>query len=273
MGDVATSLAIKVCGNGPVHANLVTLQSRLKTFSDWPSTSGQTPETLADAGFFYIDRFDHVKCFYCDGGLRNWEPADDPWFEHARWFPNCSFVVLNKGDGFVKEVTKSKPPVFPEDVRYRGYNEQSTSPSTNVKANNPVISSSASNESVNSTEEQQNSENEIPTANNSESEKNAGSLSKGCKGRGGGDNLISRFLGGCCTNVSNYCSCFIELEMREELRQLREATQCKICMDNRVEVVFLPCGHLVSCTRCATALSNCAVCRQPIKAYVKTYLS
>jgi len=61
--------------------------------------------------------------------------------------------------------------------------------------------------------------------------------------------------------------------MEEELRKLREATQCKICMDNRVEVVFLPCGHLVSCTRCATAISNCAVCRQPIKAYVKTYLS
>jgi hypothetical protein len=62
-------------------------------------------------------------------------------------------------------------------------------------------------------------------------------------------------------------------EMQEELRKLREATQCKICMDNKVQVVFLPCGHLVSCTRCATALSNCAVCRQPIKAYVKTYLS
>jgi len=64
-----------------------------------------------------------------------------------------------------------------------------------------------------------------------------------------------------------------ELSMEEELRKLREATQCKICMDNKVEVVFLPCGHLVSCTRCATAFSSCAVCRQPIKAYVKTYLS
>ncbi len=29
---------------------------------------------------------DQVKCFYCDGGLRNWQPHDEPWTEHARWF-------------------------------------------------------------------------------------------------------------------------------------------------------------------------------------------
>jgi len=64
-----------------------------------------------------------------------------------------------------------------------------------------------------------------------------------------------------------------EMKLEEEIRKLREARQCKICMDNEVGVVFLPCGHLVSCVRCATAISNCALCRQPIKAVVRTYLS
>lgn len=113
MNDVATSLAIQVCGSGPMHKNLVTYHSRVKSFtSKWPNTStGQTPESLAEAGFAYLGHLDHVKCFYCDGGLRNWEPGDDPWLEHARWFPNCSFVMLNKGDGFVKDVSKTKPTV------------------------------------------------------------------------------------------------------------------------------------------------------------------
>jgi hypothetical protein len=62
-------------------------------------------------------------------------------------------------------------------------------------------------------------------------------------------------------------------DLEEEVRKLREQTLCKICMDQQVGIVFLPCGHLVSCTRCATALSNCALCRQPIKAVVRTYLS
>lgn len=33
----------------------------------------------------------------------DWEKDDDPWVEHARWSPDCSFVILNKGKQFVKE--------------------------------------------------------------------------------------------------------------------------------------------------------------------------
>lgn len=44
---------------------------------------------------------DQVRCFHCDGGLRHWNPDDDPWTEHARWFPRCSFVNLVKGQEFV----------------------------------------------------------------------------------------------------------------------------------------------------------------------------
>jgi len=35
----------------------------------------------------FLGHGDNVKCFFCDGGLRNWEPGDDPWEEHAKWFP------------------------------------------------------------------------------------------------------------------------------------------------------------------------------------------
>lgn len=37
--------------------------------------------------YILVGHGDNVKCFYCDGGLRNWEPGDDPWQEHAKWFP------------------------------------------------------------------------------------------------------------------------------------------------------------------------------------------
>uniref|UniRef100_A0A8D0FSD3 RING-type E3 ubiquitin transferase n=1 Tax=Strix occidentalis caurina TaxID=311401 RepID=A0A8D0FSD3_STROC len=30
---------------------------------------------------------DVVRCFYCDGGVRNWSFGDDPWREHAKWYP------------------------------------------------------------------------------------------------------------------------------------------------------------------------------------------
>ena len=29
------------------------------------------------------------------------EAGDEPWVEHARWFPRCAFLRQNKGDQFV----------------------------------------------------------------------------------------------------------------------------------------------------------------------------
>lgn len=36
-----------------------------------------------------------MKCFQCGGMLRNWDPQDKPWEEHARWFPRCLFIREN----------------------------------------------------------------------------------------------------------------------------------------------------------------------------------
>ena len=42
-----------------------------------------------------------MKCFYCDGGLREWRDGDDPWQEHAGWFPKvflfCNFELCDEG--------------------------------------------------------------------------------------------------------------------------------------------------------------------------------
>lgn len=48
---------------------------------------------------------------------------------------------------------------------------------------------------------------------------------------------------------------------------------CKICYTNEVGVVFLPCGHLVTCVECAFSLTTCAVCRQVITATCRVFLS
>lgn len=49
--------------------------------------------------------------------------------------------------------------------------------------------------------------------------------------------------------------------------------ECKICMAEEVGVVFLPCGHLLSCVMCAPAMSSCPLCRQLIRGRVRTFLS
>ena len=88
--------------HGPVHTQFASEAVRLSSFQDWPPGLRQKKEVMASAGLFYIGRSDHVKCFYCDGGLKEWQEEDDPWVEHAGWFHGCGFVKLVKGEEFIQ---------------------------------------------------------------------------------------------------------------------------------------------------------------------------
>ncbi|NXG26142.1 BIR7B protein, partial [Grallaria varia] len=88
----------------PEYPEMVTEEMRLSTFQNWPQNSNIHPEQLARAGFFYTGRGDVVRCFYCDGGVRSWSFGDDPWREHAKWYPGCEFLLQSKGREFVSSV-------------------------------------------------------------------------------------------------------------------------------------------------------------------------
>ncbi|XP_050348430.1 baculoviral IAP repeat-containing protein 3 isoform X1 [Nymphalis io] len=97
-----TSSAVRMLG--PVHPRYASETARLRSFSDWPRSMRQKPEDLAEAGFFYTGQGDKTKCFYCDGGLKDWENDDVPWEQHARWFNRCAYVQLVKGREYVQKV-------------------------------------------------------------------------------------------------------------------------------------------------------------------------
>ncbi|XP_076084113.1 baculoviral IAP repeat-containing protein 3-like isoform X3 [Mytilus galloprovincialis] len=88
----------------PRYQNYAALQVRISSFQGWPSYLDQTPREMAIAGFLFAGYHDYTRCFFCGGGLRNWETGDDPWVEHARWFPKCTYLRQNKGDAFIKAV-------------------------------------------------------------------------------------------------------------------------------------------------------------------------
>ncbi|NXE20579.1 BIR7B protein, partial [Ardeotis kori] len=90
--------------NEPEYPEMVTEEMRLSTFQNWPQYTDMRPEQLARAGFFYTGHDDVVTCFYCDGGMRNWSFGDDPWREHAKWYPECEFLLRSRGREFVSSV-------------------------------------------------------------------------------------------------------------------------------------------------------------------------
>ncbi|KAK6993420.1 E3 ubiquitin-protein ligase XIAP [Biomphalaria glabrata] len=81
-------------------------QKRLETFSSWPTGRISTPQNLAQAGFFFVDKSEHgiydcVQCFQCCIQLYSWTGEDEPWVEHAgKKEEACPFVVDEMGQAF-----------------------------------------------------------------------------------------------------------------------------------------------------------------------------
>ncbi|KAJ8945328.1 hypothetical protein NQ318_009723 [Aromia moschata] len=62
-------------------------------------------DKMAESGFIFIGNKsepDAVKCFFCNKGLDGWDPTDDPWQEHIKHSPKCSFAKLQKSQDNMK---------------------------------------------------------------------------------------------------------------------------------------------------------------------------
>jgi len=235
------------------HPELSSLEARMNTFADWPPGLKQRPAQLAEAGFYYMSnsRFypyclliltnllfipaiketgDHVKCFCCDGALRNWEPEDDPWVEHARWFYRCNFLVSVKGDEYVKSIQEQFKPI-------------------SISSLESSIESSSGSET------------------SSESSQESGLESSSSGFSSGSEDVIEPKK----MTKDEIKKDAVVVANSEQTTKLRDALLCQICCDEQLSIVFLPCGHSMTCPSCATALTNCPLCRKRIEASVRAF--
>ncbi|XP_015599777.1 baculoviral IAP repeat-containing protein 7-A [Cephus cinctus] len=338
----------------PKHA---TFEGRLRTFQGWPENLRQTPEMLAQAGFYYVGSGDQVRCFHCDGGLRNWEVTDDAWTEHAKWFPRCGFVALVRGQEFIRHCVENRPSLDPsifEGVSEDEGGEVSETPPVSLSTVSPLrvrqVTEAELEELLNTSpalaalevglhvgrvkralkkrmetygvpytnpdqliedvlhiqcREDDNISTESHTPDSPSSELtnllssiiNAESSRSSQMQRNQPDNVVMT-VDTVKDNTKQGANLVINKEtkddadakkitdkkknlkdddesssLQEENRRLKEARLCKICMDREVAVVFLPCGHLATCVHCAPSLTHCPMCRQEIRATVRTFLA
>ncbi|XP_059390554.1 baculoviral IAP repeat-containing protein 2-like [Carassius carassius] len=327
-------------------------EERLLTFVYWPSRITVRPDQLAKAGFYYVGCNDDVKCFSCDGGLRCWESGDDPWVEHAKWFPRCEYLLQEKGLEFVHQIqarfprlfeqlltngdSDSKefvnPPVGPGEDRSEdavvksalemgfdfGLVKQTVqskilASGENYKTVQALVSDLLSAEemaldgftflkkhhlavsqrlkSVQSLmdhllEESVISQKEYDIIRNCATVmQQTGELIELVLSKGNAaaevflnwikknDVCLLRELMAQTNEAASPSQDLSDLSMEEQLRRLQEERTCKVCMDKEVNIVFIPCGHLVVCKECAPSLSKCPICRGLVKGAVRTFLS
>ncbi|NXU71719.1 XIAP ligase, partial [Oreotrochilus melanogaster] len=228
----------------PRNPSMAKYGKRLQTFLTWIYPVDK--EQLAEAGFYSTGNGDHVVCFHCGGGLQDWKENENPWDQHAKWFPGCRFVRKEKGQEFINNVhlrdecRDSTITEFPASIglgnvmRWEGEAERgfhaaawffyllkyfffklwplnhlkkSLSLCVSIKKKNSVILS-----------------------------------------------MLTSFM----------CLFSLDLSTEEKLRWLQEEKLCKICMAKDISIVFIPCGHLLACKECAELLNECPLCRSDI---------
>lgn len=57
----------------------------------------------------------------------------------------------------------------------------------------------------------------------------------------------------------------MEMSSQQDQSTVANSMLCKICLKDKIEVFFIPCGHAITCTQCAVTLDQCAICRQNLK--------
>lgn len=62
------------------------------------------------------------------------------------------------------------------------------------------------------------------------------------------------------------------ISLKQENSSLKDQILCKICMEEKVSIAFLPCGHLACCEDCAPAMRKCPVCREFVRHYLDAIL-
>lgn len=66
-----------------------------------------------------------------------------------------------------------------------------------------------------------------------------------------------------------------EDQFKEEVCYKLQRVVCKICFEKEVEVLFLPCYHLVSCQGCKKQLAQkkCPLCRAAYQGTIRVYFA
>ncbi|EDW10799.1 death-associated inhibitor of apoptosis 2 [Drosophila mojavensis] len=279
------------------------IEARLRTFANWPIANIQPAEALAQAGLYYQKTDDLVRCFHCNIGLRSWQKEDEPWHEHAKWSPKCQFVLLAKGPQYVRQVrdattaspTAATAPELPTSIG----SAMSAAPACAALAlgiDVGVVRSTIARKLSSSGCAYDTLDDLLhaifddaggsgaalevtePTASTPVSAGCEATTSKAApmgpvKPQAVDPAATADVAVATPARVVTTSNPNGNLSLEEENRQLRDARLCKVCLDEEVGVVFLPCGHLATCNQCAPSVANCPMCRAEIKGFVRTFLS
>jgi hypothetical protein len=105
------------------NSEFVCRRRRRETFEKFGwSGQTQTVDDMVEGGFYCLGDADHVKCFFCDLGLKDCDVGDKPEVEHAKFSPLCFFLKASRGLEWLRRCS-DRPPNYPTSYRRQDHNQ------------------------------------------------------------------------------------------------------------------------------------------------------
>ncbi|XP_053130276.1 E3 ubiquitin-protein ligase XIAP isoform X2 [Hemicordylus capensis] len=238
----------------PQNPSMANYETRIQTFMTWRYSVSK--EQLAQAGFYSTGNGDNVVCFHCGGGLQEWKEGENPWEQHAKWFPGCKYLVEKKGQDFVNSVHLTQSL---QDSTIETAEKTSSIKDEELLQNHLVQDAMRMGFSLGEIRKTMERKRHLSTEHYKSVEA-----------------LVTDLVNAQSDKIQDVSWESVlqkDLGTEEKLRRLQEEKLCKICMDKTISVVLLPCGHLVACKDCAEAIHKCPLCCEVIAKRQKIYMS
>lgn len=284
----------------PKFPNLIDEGDRIKTFSNWPNIVVRpTSIDIAKAGFFYTGRGDECRCHYCDGGLQHWESGDNPWEQHAYYFPFCKFVIKMKGRDFISQIRErfvaSSPNVDAlmreseeaeaaqtrDDIRERkikdilgkqefkdivnfGYSKKSIKLAAEEVFKDTGDFKFTPQHVLNKILDIQDRDDSLPVDDDDEDEIEETEEAKH-KSLLTADEFMKELEKEQPVEDAE--------KVVQENKKLKQKMICWKCCKKEICMLFTPCGHRLTCEDCARSIHNCLKCNKKVKKRIKTFLA
>ncbi|AAZ38285.1 IAP-3 [Agrotis segetum nucleopolyhedrovirus A] len=255
-------------------------EERLMSFESWPASNHVSPQKLAAAGFYYLNRGDEVRCAFCKVEIMRWRPGDDPLADHKRWAPHCKYVCqidgeekLRVGEDECGSRSGDNAPKHPAFVSYDARIETYKNKWPRALTQTPHQLASAGFYYTGIGDAVLCFYNDCRL-----SEWNAGDDPWREHARWFAEcPYVRKFKGldyiqkiateACLIRGEESATSSTEptrgLSVKDEkAAQLEnEELVCKICFEGRRNVCFMPCGHVVACRECSLNVERCPLCR------------
>ena len=238
--------------SSPQNSLMCDEEDRMRTFpASWCDEERPTPREMVDAGFYYKGSGDRVLCFYCGGGLFYWKPHDNPWYEHAKWFPMCEFVLKKQGINYVEKVCQKHSDLHRPGIK---------NPTRTIAANH-LRSMLFDQMRNNAAAKQRNKKLEDLMLFDPHV--------KYAKSIGVEDTKIRYAL--LNQMEKNQCNFSNRQELLNAVLDFKKDDKCLKCKNAEKNAVCMPCGHMVLCWTCVQDTPSCWLCSQWISEKIRVF--